>query len=554
MSYDFDLGSFHRPVTTCDADAQTWFNRGLAWTYGFNHEEAVACFRKAANADPECAMAYWGISYAIGPNYNKQWEAFDELDAANSLMEAYDNAERASALSDRCSRAEAGLIEALKARYPAREPAEDMTPWNDAYAAAMRLVYNENPEDVDVEALFAEALMNRTPWELWDLKTGTVAEGADTLEARTVLESAIGRLVESGSPAHPGLLHMYIHLMEMSPTPELALNAADGLRGLVPDSGHLQHMATHIDSICGDYVNVVRSNSEAVRSDRRYYEKEGALNFYTLYRCHNFHFKIYGAMFLGQYRTAINTCEEMIATLPEELLVVESPPMADWVEAFIPVKQHVLVRFGRWKDILQQTLHDSRGIFCVTNATILYARAVAHASLQNPQAARNEAEAFEEAVALVPDSRYLFNNSCQDILAIAREMMLGEILYREDSFEEAFAHLRRAVELDDNLPYDEPWGWMQPARHALGALLMEQERLEEACEVYETDLGLNQVLSPSCRHPDNIWSLAGYHECLTRLGRQELAGQIGQRLVLARARADIPVSASCFCRLSAQPV
>lgn len=550
MDYDYDLGSLHRPITTRVANAQTWFDRGLAWTYGFNHEEAVACFRRAAEADPECAMAHWGVSYAIGPNYNKQWDSFDDREAAVALAQAHDSAGTAAGLAGGCTKSERDLIEALQARYPFRETMADMSAWNDAYAAAMRRVHKENPNDADIEALFAEALMNRTPWALWDLSSGEPAEGADTLEARAVLESAMGRLAEAGNAGHPGLLHMYIHLMELSPTPELALTAADNLRGLVPDSGHLQHMATHIDSICGDYVSVVRSNSEAVRADRLYLEREGGLNFYTLYRCHNLHFKVYGAMFLGQYGTAIDASEELASSLPEELLSVESPPMADWVEAFIPVKQHVLVRFGKWREILDQPLPENTQLHCVTNATMLYARAIAHSVLLNPGAARREAEAFRLAAMQVPESRTLFNNTCRDILAVAEAMMEGEILYREGSIEEAFTWLRRAVELDDDLPYDEPWGWMQPARHALGALLLEQGRLDEACETYRTDLGLNRTLSPPCRHPDNLWSLVGYHECLIRSGRHDLAAQIEPRLRLARARADLPVSASCFCRLS----
>ena len=551
MSYEFDLGSVHRKVTTVSEDAQAWFDRGLAWTYGFNHEEAVACFQRAADADPKCAMAYWGISYAVGPNYNKQWDVFDEEDAETSLAQAYDAVCRAVELSAKCTRTEADLIAALRHRYPARTPAADMLQWNDGYANAMRVVYRANPDDADVEALFAEALMNRTPWALWDLQSGEPAEGADTLEARQILEPAISRLERNDETPHPGLLHMYIHLMEMSPTPESALRAADSLRGLVPDSGHLQHMATHIDALCGDYLNVLRSNEQAIVADRRFLAKEGPLNFYTLYRCHNYHFKIYGAMFLGQYRPAIATCEEMIATLPEEVLTIETPPMADWVEAFVPIKQHVLVRFGRWQEILAQPLRENRRLYCVTNATVCYAKALAQASLCNPDEARILASEFEAAFDLVPDSRYLFNNSCRDTLAIAREMMWGEILYREGAFDDAFARLRTAVELDDSLPYDEPWGWMQPVRHALGALLLEQDRLEEACDVYCIDLGLDDSRALAYPHPDNVWSLAGYHECLARLGRKEEARQIEQRLKLARARADTAVNASCFCRLSA---
>ena len=156
---------------------------------------------------------------------------------------------------------------------------------------------------------------------------------------------------------------------------------------------------------------------------------------------------------------------------------------------------------------------------------------------------------FEEAFTRVPDTRYIFNNTCLDILAIAREMMLGEIDYRKQNYDSAFAHLRKSVEMDDNLPYDEPWGWMQPSRNALGALLLEQEQIEEAAAVYRADLGLDDTLSRACQHPDNVWSLHGYHDCLTRLGRNEEAAIIKQRLDLANARTDVPVKSSCFCKL-----
>ncbi len=549
MEYEFDLGTLERPITTSSPEAQAWFDRGLAWTYGFNHEEAIACFRKAAAADPSCAMAHWGISYATGPNYNKPWEAFDADEAAEAVAEAHRNARRAQELAPGCTSVEKDLIDALQQRYPSDVPVEDMCPWNDAYAAAMRSVNARHADDTDVGALFAEALMNRTPWALWDLETGEIPADADTAEARDVLEGAMRRVADSGENPHPGLLHMYIHLMEMSPFPEKALPACDQLRGLVPDAGHLQHMPTHIDVLCGDYMSVITSNEEAIEADRRFLESTGPINFYTLYRCHNYHFKVYGAMFLGHYEAAISTSEEMNSTLPEELLRTQSPPMADWLEGFVPIKQHVLVRFGRWTNIIGQDLPRDQELYCVTTATMRYARAVAHASLRQTSEAEREAEAFDAALAMVPDSRYLFNNSCRDILAVAREMMLGEIQYRLGDVDEGFAHLHAAVELDDSLPYDEPWGWMQPVRHALGALLLEQGRVEEAEAVYRADLGFDRTLRRACQHPDNVWSLSGYHECLERLGKRDLAAIVRQRLELARARADVPVKASCFCRL-----
>ena len=548
----YDLGTYSRPVTTGSTQAQLWFDRGLAWTYGYNHEEAIACYRQALEADSECAMAWWGIAYAAGPNYNKPWEAFDEDDARGSLQTAFEASVRAEKLSVAATETEKALIRALRRRYPSPEPAPDMCPWNDDYAAAMRVVHEEQPDDPDVEALFAEAIMNRTPWALWDLKSGAVADGADTTEAIAVLERAMERREGRGEAPHAGLLHMYIHLMEMSPHPERALRACDRLRDLVPDAGHLRHMPTHIDVLCGDYRAVVETNHAAIEADRKFLEREGGINFYALYRCHNYHFKIYGAMFLGQYRPAIDAAEEMISTLPEELLTVRSPPMADWLEGFVSMKQHVLVRFGRWKAIVEQTLPDNPELFCVTTAMMRYAMSVAHGALGNVEAAERQADAFDKAMESVPDSRYVFNNRCVDILAIAREMMLGELAYRRGDHETAFAHLRRSVELDDNLPYDEPWGWMQPTRHALAALLLEQDRVEEATAVYRADLGFDDTLSRACQHPDNVWSLHGYHECLERLGRHAQAAIVGQKLRIALARTDVPVTASCFCRLHAR--
>lgn len=549
MSDYYDLGTYGRAVTTSSDEAQLWFDRGLVWCYGFNHEESVRCFERAAGLDPECAMAHWGVAYASGPNYNKQWEAFEEGERRRAIAEAHAAAREALRLADRVSPVERALIEALQHRYPSERPAEDCSVWNDGYAAAMRDVYARFPDDPDVATLFAEALMNRTPWQLWDLRSGKPAEGADTLEVVEVLERAMRAVEAAGPERHPGLLHMYIHAMEMSPWPERALRAGDELRDLVPDAGHLRHMPTHIDVLCGHYRDVVVGNEKAIEADRAFLEREGPLNFYSLYRCHDYHFKLYGAMFLGQPRPALEAAEEMVATLPAELLRTESPPMADWLEGFVPMKMHVLVRFGRWHDILDEPLPDDPELYCVTTALGHYARGVAYAALRDVENAEIERRSYAAAVERVPPTRYLFNNTCLDILAIASEMLNGEVEYRKGNHERAFAHLRRAVELDDGLPYDEPWGWIQPTRHALGALLLEQGRVEEAEAVYRADLGLDGTLSRACQHPDNVWSLHGLHECLRRLGKNAEADIVRQRLALTKARADVPIRASCYCRL-----
>jgi tetratricopeptide (TPR) repeat protein len=573
MGEYFDLGDYTRPVTTSSPAAQLWFSRGLAWAYAFNHEEAVTCFERVIEADPGCALGYWGLAYALGPNYNKPWEAFGQAELSSSVSRAFTAAQAAvraagtagatetagttettgatettgTAQAGGASPVERALARALAARYPSAAPAADCSPWSTGYADAMREVYRSYPGDLDVAALLADALMNLTPWALWDQATGQPADGAATDETRAVLERA---LAAPGGQAHPGILHMYIHLMEMSPTPEAALRAGDLLRDLVPDAGHLRHMPTHLDVLCGDYARVVAANSAAIEADEKFRARRGGMNFYTLYRAHDYHFKIYGAMFLGQAQAALDAADQLAASIPEELLRVQVPPMADWLEGFVPMRMHVLVRFGRWADIIAAPLPADPGLYCVTTAMMHYAKGVALSATGRVDEAEQERRQFTAAAAGVPASRTVFNNTCQDILQVAGAMLDGELEYRRGRYDAAFAALRRSIDLDDGLPYDEPWGWMQPARHAYGALLLEQGRVEEAEAVYRADLGLDGTLARACQHPGNVWSLHGYHECLTRLGKHELAGIIGQQLRIAAARADVPVTASCYCRLA----
>ncbi|HLK76539.1 MAG TPA: hypothetical protein VKU77_23155 [Streptosporangiaceae bacterium] len=545
MEY-YDLGRHSRPVTTSSPQAQTWFDRGLVWTYGFNHEEAVYCFEQALRHDPDCAMAHWGVGYALGPNYNKPWEAFDEADLNSTVPRAQAAVARALALAPSAALAERALIGALRWRYAQDELPGERQVWNEKYADAMGGVYQAFGDDLDVAALYADALLNLTPWELWDLRTGEPAAGARTAEARAVLDRA---LRSPGARAHPGVLHMYIHLMEMSPYPERARPAAEHLRGLVPDAGHLHHMPTHLDVLCGDYGRVVASNTDAIAADERYLARNGAMNFYTLYRCHDYHFKIYGAMFLGQSQVALDTAARLADSIPDDLLRTESPPMADWLEGFLAMRVHVLIRFGRWQDILDLPMPADPALYCVTTAMLRYARGVACAALGRVAEAEAERQLFRLAQAAVPATRMLFNNTCTDVLAIAGAMLDGELDYRKGNIEAAFAFLRRAIELDDGLPYDEPWGWMQPTRHAYGALLLEQGRVAEAEAVYRADLGFNDTLPRACQHPGNVWSLHGFHECLVRLGKAGEAAIIGQQLKLTAALADVPIQSSCFCRL-----
>ena len=542
----YDLGDFGRTISTTSPEAQRWFDRGLNWTYAFNREEAVRCFARAAEHDPDCAMAHWGVAYAAGPYYNLRWDQLTDPAREHMVATCYAATQRAVALMEQATPAEQALITALQARYPQATPVEDCRVWNHDYADAMRAVYHDFSDDLDVTALFAEALMNRTPWKLWDLPTGQPAEGASTLEAIEVLDRA---LETQPGRRHPGVLHMYIHLLEMSPHPERALRAADWLRELVPDAGHMHHMPTHIDILCGFYQSAVDGNTAAIEADNKFLAREGAMNMYTFSRLHNLLFRTYAGMYLGQSEAALRTADMIFDTIPRKLLEGRTPVvMADRLEGFIPAKLHAQIRFGRWDDIIATPLPDDPELLAYTTAMTHYAKGVAYSASGRVIEAEEEQRLFEETAARVPESRYHQQNRCVELLQIAREMLAGELEYRKENYDEAFDHLRESVRLYDSLLYSEPWAWMQPARHALGALLLEQGHVEEAEAVYRADLGLDDTLARAHQHPENVWSLHGYHECLTRLGKHEQAAMIKQRLDLAVARADVPIEASCFCR------
>jgi len=225
--------------------------------------------------------------------------------------------------------------------------------------------------------------------------------------------------------------------------------------------------------------------------------------------------------------------------------------MADFLEPYLAFEPHVLIRFGRWRDCLALPAPADPELYCTCHATILYARGVAHAALGQVAEAEAAQAEFERARAAIPETRLLHNNRVVDLMEIAAAMLEGEIAYRKGAHADAFAALRRAVALDDGLPYDEPWGWMQPTRHALGALLFEQGRVAEAEAVYREDLGLGGTLTRAQIHPDNVWALRGLHQCLEARGAEDEARIVRRRLDVVAARADMPVTASCFCAQAA---
>ncbi|KAJ5412933.1 hypothetical protein N7465_005238 [Penicillium sp. CMV-2018d] len=542
--YPYNLGSYGKVITTTSPEAQIWFDRGLVWAYSFNHKESIVCFKQALVYDPLCVMAYWGLAYSLGPNYNQPWD-FLGNDLAAVVENTYRAATKARFLSKKNgSPLEQALSKAISARYQSDKPAsmDQYAIQNIAYADAMKEAYENFSDDLDVVTLYADSMISLTPWKLWDQVTGAPNPGTRTMEAKRVLEKA---LQHKDASKHPGLLHMYIHLIEMSPFPELGLRPADHLRDLVPDAGHITHMPSHLDVLVGDYRSAVRANQRAAIADERYLALKGPFNFYSVYRMHTYHSLIYAAMFAGQKQAAFEAVDRMEATLPKELLSA----LADYIEVFMSVRAHIMIRFGMWDELIAIAIPSDPELYCMTIAVLHYAKGVAYAASGNVPDAERQRELYRAARARVPDTRLDWPNKCIDILGVASEMLDGEIEYRRGNYTEAFEHLRRSIELDDGLGYSEPWSWMQPTRHAYAALLLEQGHIEDAAAVYQADLGLDSTLIRARQHPNNVWALQGYHECLIRLGRHDEARIIGPQLAIAVAVADVPVTSSCFCRL-----
>jgi tetratricopeptide (TPR) repeat protein len=551
----FNLGAYRRAVTTQSAEAQHWFDKGLNWCYGFNHDEGVKCFERALAADPSCAMAFWGIAYATGPFYNLTWKEHGSVEAQNATRLCFDHVQRARglAVADRATDVERRLIAALARRFqrPHAVSSEEFGEWDDAYASEMRRVYYAFPNDHDVMALFVEALMMRTVRRLWNLKTGAPTPGSDALEALYICERSIRLNDEGGAPPHPAVLHLHIHLLEMSHMPERALRSADRLGTMSPDAGHMNHMPGHIYVLCGDYEKAKAASEKAVRANDLYLAYAENPTSYLLSCCHDLHLMMFTCMFLGQYGSALWAADEVRRLVTRKAVAIPDRPKLTWtIEGYYGMKSHVLVRFGRWRDIIDEPAVAEPELYVVTAAMQHYAKGVAYAALRQFGRAEKQRDALQAHIQRIPPERRFLSNPTRASLAVATALLDGELAYHQGRHDEAFGDLRRAVELDDNLSYTEPWAWMHPPRHALAALLLDQGHIEEAEQVYRDDLGLSDKVQRCAQHPDNVWALHGLVECLKRRGEtKELTG-CQQKLAAALAKTDMVVTSSCLCRTS----
>ena len=568
---DYDFGNasnyfFATTITCASEEARAMYVEAFGHMLNYNHEQAIACFSKVTELDPTCAMAWWGIAYCLSSSYN--WSA--------GLGPGYDAIQQAISLKDGCSELEQDLIMALSKRHT-KEARDNANPaalnmgnspeLNQAFADAMAPLYEKYNGNLDVTAIYVEALMNLNPWTLWnkDASTGEITPVDDsTLMLIKIIEDAFESSEEA--KVHPALCHLYCHALELSPFPERALPAADVLRTLMPGCGHLVHMPSHIDAWVGQWKEAMDCNIAAVEADDHYVELTGnESQFYKFYRMHNHHFVVWCAMFEGQYETAMKYARKAAATLPAGdenhgvrfMLAGVIPMGAIFLESYVTMPWHVMIRFGKWDEILAEPMQTEKDAFPATIATQHYARGVAYASKGMVPEAEAEQVLFKEALTNPALAGRLMHNNLmyQDpaegpsILNVNAAILEAEIEYRrqflakangEDyDFTAAFDELRRGVDLSLNLAYNEPWGQMQPVRHILGALLFEQGEIEEAEAVYRADIELWK---------DNMWGLLGLKLCLEARGDapEELA-EVTALFNERSSRADIRPAKTCFC-------
>ena len=332
--------------------------------------------------------------------------------------------------------------------------------------------------------------------------------------------------------------------------PEKALRAADALRMLAPDGGHLMHMPSHIYVLCGHYFDGLATSYASVAADTKFreYKNLGKNDRYIAACCHDLQQLMTASMMIGQYRSALHAARSIQALLTEDILSTEIPQLARTLDAYYAATTHVMVRFGKWEEIVAEPLPANPDLALMATAMARYARGISYAAMGDHDSADIERTLFYEALNRVPAKRMVFNNNVRTILGVAEAMLNGELEYHRGNHEVAYEHLRLAVVRDDELAYTEPWAWMHPPRHALGALLLAQGHVEEAESVYRNDLGLTNGSIRPKQHPNNVWALHGLAECLRVGGNSAELAIIEPQLKLAQARTDEPITSSCHCR------
>ena len=512
------MGTHKHPITTTSSQAQRYFDQGLVLAYGFNHAEAARSFREAIQLDPDCAMCNWGLAYVLGPNINAQMED-------DAVPEAYSAIQQAVKLAKNSSKAEQAYINAMATRYK-DQPLEDRSSLDLAYAEAMAQVSQEYPEDLDAATIYAEALMDTMPWDYW------TEEREPKPATQKVLDTLESVLQQDAN--HPGANHFYIHAVE-AVRPQQGVAAADRLGSLVPGSGHLVHMPSHIYIRVGRYHDAAVTNQKAIAVDKDYITQCHAQGVYPLaYVPHNRHFLWFAATLEGNRKIADEAGQNLAASIDPEMM---RQPGLETLQHFYSIPFFTMTRFGEWDEILQTPqpaadLQYPTGIWH-------YARGMAYAS----QGKFSEAEAELQQLTLLANDPELEEvtiwdiNNTQSILKVATEVLTGEIAAQQGEYPQAIAHLRQAVTLEDALNYDEPPDWATPARQYLGAVLIQNSDFITAEQAYREDLAI---------YPDNGWSLFGLQQSLQAQGKDSAAQKVQQQFESAWQYADVKLTASTF--------
>ena len=513
-----DLGDHKHSVTTTSADAQRYFNQGLTLAFAFNHAEAERSFRHAAKLDPQCAMCWWGVAFVLGPNLNAT------MDAA-AVAPAWEAVQKAQAMAPKVTPREQAYIGALAKRYAQEQPA-DRAPLDTAFADAMRDVAGQYPDDLDASALFAEALMDLTPWNFYDNDGKPLRP--TTTEIVTTLESVLGR-----DPKHAWAIHLYIHATEASDNPARAERYADTLASLVPGAGHLVHMPAHTYLRIGRYHDAVLANQRATAADNSYLAQCHGQGVYAVgYVPHNHHFLYSAASMAGNSAEARKGAAGTAAKTDHHK--EHDPSTGTATQHFAAQPLFASVRFGKWQEILDTTAPPA-GLDYRTGVW-RYARGRAFVGTGQLDSAESELTALKNIAANDELKKgVVFINTAADVLNVAVEVLAGEIAASRGHAADAVSHLESGVKLEDAMRYNEPADWLYPVRHSLGAVLLSAGQAPKAETVYREDLR---------RNPENGWALYGLMQALDAQGKKAESAEVKKRFDKAWAHADIVLTAS----------
>ncbi len=514
------LGTHHHGITTDSDSAQIYFDQGMRLSYAFNHPAAVASYEKATSFDPDCAMCYWGIAWAHGPNINAALTPEGGEAAHHAIYKALE-------LSKGVTERERAYIQAMALRYE-EDPLAGRARQDTAYARAMAEVADAYPDDPDVQVLAAEALMDLSPWDYWD------TDGSPRPDTEELLARLIS--VTEELPEHAGACHFYVHAVEKF-YPERAIQCAERLAGLMPGAGHIVHMPSHIYIRVGRYADAIVSNQRAVDAHGMHAEPapdRGPDGFDQGYGSHNYHFLSFAAQMAGNRSLALETARELEARVDPEMM---RAPGLGALQHYLVTPLRVMVRFGIWDEILAEPAPPED--LAYPRGTWAYARGIAFARTGRLDEATAELEKLRALLAgdALEGVTVWELNSAHVLLSIGERVLTGEIEAARGNTDAAVVALAEGVEMETSLTYDEPPAWHLPVRHVLGAVLLDSDRAREAEEVYSAALD---------RFAENGYSLRGLALCLEAQGKEAEAEDVRQRFAVAWRAADVELPGSRF--------